>query len=107
VGPVGRVDVDQDGADLGGGVLHEHPLGDVGRPDADPVTLADPRREQPGGQGVHLLAQLRVGEAPAGGDLDERLAVRAAGRGAVEVVADGVAEQRDVGHARGVRRKGR
>ena len=41
VQPVGRVDVHHDRADPRGGVLHEHPLGAVDRPDADPVALGD------------------------------------------------------------------
>ena len=41
MGAVGRVDVDQDRADLGGGVLRDRPLGAVRRPDADPVALRD------------------------------------------------------------------
>src|SRR6266511_829441 len=41
MGAVRRVDVDEDRADLRGGVLDHHPLRPVRRPDADPVTLRD------------------------------------------------------------------
>jgi hypothetical protein len=46
VGAVGRVDVHHDRADAGGGVLDEHPLRAVDRPDAHPVALGDPAGEQ-------------------------------------------------------------
>ena len=47
VDPVGGVDVDEDHADLGGGVLRQRPLGAVRAPDADPVALAETRGEHP------------------------------------------------------------
>ena len=61
-GPVGGVDVDQDRAELGGGVLGEGPLGAVRRPDADAVALVDAGCQQAEGEGVDLGVQLRVGE---------------------------------------------
>ncbi len=106
---VGRVDVDEDDADLRRGVLHERPLRDVGRPDPHPVALLDARGEQAERHGLDVLAHLRVGPAAPAGHVDHRLVV-GLGRGdAVEVVADGVAEQRDVGGARACRtgRRGR
>ena len=44
VAAVRRVDVDEDRADLRGGVLDEDPLGTVRRPDADAIALRDPHR---------------------------------------------------------------
>ena len=44
LGAVGRVDADQDRADLGRGVLQLRPLRAVRRPDADPVALLDAQR---------------------------------------------------------------
>ena len=55
---VGGVDVDEDRADLGRRVLHEHPLGAVGRPDADAVARADPEMQQPGRRGVDRRVEL-------------------------------------------------
>ena len=59
VGAVGRVDVDQDQAGLGGGELGHHPFGVVGRPDADPVAGLEAQRQQAGGEGVDLRAAAR------------------------------------------------
>ena len=70
--PVGGVDVDEDRADLGGGVLGDGPLGAVGRPDANPVPLADARREQAEGESVDLSLQLRVAVAQARGGSSTR-----------------------------------
>ena len=47
---VGRVDVDEDGADAGGRVLRDDPFVAVRRPDADPVALGDAACEQGRGQ---------------------------------------------------------
>ena len=66
VAAVGRVDVDQDRADLGRGVLQQGPLRAVRRPDADPVPSATPVREQPAGERVHVGVHLGVGPPPAG-----------------------------------------
>ena len=103
---VRRVDVDQDDADLGRGELHQRPLGHVRRPDADPVALAQPGREQAAGHRLDVLAQLGVGPAPPGLHLDQGLGVGLRGDRPVQVVADGVAEQRHVGECRR-RRTGR
>jgi len=97
-----RVDVDQDRADLRRRVLRERPLGTVRRPDADAVALRDTEIEQPERERVDLGRQLAVRPALARGPVDERVPVRERQRGAVEVVADGVPEQRDVGDSRGV-----
>src|SRR5829696_5487705 len=64
-GPVGRVDVDQDGPDLGGGVLESHPLGVVGRPDPDPLAGLDPEGQQPPGHLLDRGMELGVGHAHA------------------------------------------
>ena len=45
--PVGRVDVDQDDAGLGGAELSCHPLAVVQRPDADAVATPQAQRQQP------------------------------------------------------------
>ena len=76
VGAVGRVDVDQDRADLRGGVLGERPLGAVRRPDADPVALGDAgRRSARARTASTSRSSSGPGPAPAGRELDQRLAV--------------------------------
>ena len=45
--PIGRVDVDQHEAGLGGGELGDDPLGIVGRPDADAVARLEPSASRP------------------------------------------------------------
>ena len=93
VAAVGRVDVDQDHADPGGGVLHQHPVHAVRGPDAHPV--ADPRRtrEQAAGQVVDRGVELGIAQPAAGAVLDHRVPVRMAGGGARQVRSDGVTEQ--------------
>ena len=95
VGPVRRVDVDQDRADVGGRVLQDHPLPPVRRPDADPVALAHTGRDQPGRERLDRVEQLGVAEPAAGAAVDQRLTVAEAGHGVPQVVADRLAEQRD------------
>ena len=101
-GAVGGVDVDEDRADLGGGVLGDGPLGPVRRPDANAVALGDARAEQAVGEGINLVLQLRVAVAQAGRDVDQGEAVGEGGGRAVEVRADRVAEQRRVAGRRRV-----
>ena len=72
---VGRVDVDEDRADPGGGVLDEEPLEQVRRPDPDPVALLDAARQEAAGDPLDLGVQFAVGQAPAGRDVDDRLPV--------------------------------
>ena len=105
VAAVGRVDVDQDRADLRGRVLHEHPLGAVRRPDADPVALGDAQRQQAERERVDVGVQLAVGPAPVRRHVDQRLAVAAAGHRALQVGPDRLAEQRGVGGGGGVGRQ--
>ena len=99
VGAVGRVDVDQDQAGLGGGELGDHPLGIVGRPDADPVAGLEAQRQEPGGEGVDLGVQLGVGPADRLLAHDQGGPVGPAGGGTLEVGADGLADQGHVAHA--------
>ncbi|MNO99051.1 hypothetical protein D3C76_908140 [compost metagenome] len=58
---VGRVDVDQNRADLGAGQLQDAPLGAVGRPDADPVGGAYAQGHQGAGVYIDLFGQLPPG----------------------------------------------
>ena len=62
-GLVGGVDVDEDGADAGGGVLDDDPLLAVGRPDADAVARRHAEGEEAAGGLRDRIPQLAVGGA--------------------------------------------
>ena len=96
---VGGVDVDQHDPGLRGRVLDEHPLGAVGAPDPQPVAGRQAVGEQRAGQAVDRLPQLgvRVADVLVAGD--ERLAVAPALDRAIEVLADGLPQQRRRGGA--------
>src|SRR5690606_16921820 len=85
-----------------GRVLHEYPLPAVGCPDADAVALGDARSQHTERERVDVGDEFGVAPALSDGGVDERLTVAEAGGGAVEVVADGVAEQRDIPGTLGV-----
>ena len=103
VGPVGRVDRDEDGADGRGGELQQGPLGAVGGPDPDPVAGLDARAEQCSGEAVDVRCQLGVGPAAARGDVDQGLVAWHPGGRAPQVGTDGVAQK---GSGRRARRVG-
>ena len=63
VGAVGRVDVDQDGADACGGDLQVNPLDAARGPHANAVSGADAETVEAGGGLFDLLLELVVGEA--------------------------------------------
>ncbi len=92
--PVGRVDVDQDQAGLGGGELGDHPFGIVRRPDADAIAGRKPEREQAGGERVDPRLQCGIGPANILVAHDQRVAVAPARRRPVEMHANRVADQR-------------
>ena len=91
---IGRVDVDQDHADLGRRVLDQRPLGAVRRPDAEPVALAQAgrasapgRRGRPRRRARRSCSAAPDGRTPARGD-------RLARDRALEVGADRLSQQR-------------
>ena len=73
VRPVGRIDVDEDRADLGGRELDDHPLRVVRRPDADPVAARHAGRHHPARAPIDLGVQLVVRPADALVARDERI----------------------------------
>ncbi len=91
---IGRIDVHQNEAGLGGGELGEHPFAVVGRPDANALAGIKPERQQPGGEPVHGLLQRTVAHAHLLVAHDQRGPVRPFGARRVEELADRVAEQR-------------
>ena len=95
---VGGVDVDEDRADAGGGVLGDDPFEAVGGPDADPVAAFDPPPQEGLGEGRGGVPELPVGGPVVLRRHHQRLAVAVALDGAAQVLADGLAEQ---GHRAG------
>ncbi len=90
---IGRIDVDQNHADLRGGELSDAPLRAVRRPDAEPVAGLQTQRQQRSGMHIH-----RVGQLPPGVTLllmahHQRLAVRVLRDGLVELLPDGHRQQ--------------
>src|SRR5690606_30031576 len=101
-GLVGRVNVDQDRADAGGGVLDDDPLVAVGRPDPDAIPLADTTGQQATGRQSGLLPEFPVGGAVTLVADDKRLVVPDALDRAPQVLADGLTQQGDRAGAVGV-----
>ncbi|MNH06677.1 hypothetical protein D3C79_660530 [compost metagenome] len=101
---VGRVDVDQDGADLGTGQLQDAPLGAVGRPDANTVAGVHAQCDQGAGVYFDLFSQLppAVTQALVAGH--QGLAVATAGHGGIEGLADGLGQQGSVLATAGIAR---
>lgn len=93
VGPVCRVDVHHDGADLCRGELGEHPFRVVQRPYGDPVPALHVERHEGACQNVDALKEFRVSPADVLVNGDERIAVRMRRRDSVQHLTDGDAEQ--------------
>ena len=101
---VGRVDVDENGADLGRGKLRNRPLSPVGCPDAHPLPPLETKGHQAAGTPVDLLPQLSIGVAEPLVAHNQRLMIREAGDRLVEGIADREPEQGLVACAAGVAR---
>ena len=100
---VGRVDVDEDRAELRRGVLHQHPLDVVRAPDAHPVTGLEPASQQAPSEPVGLGVELRVGEPEPLVARHHRLLVGCTRRRPLESRPDRLVEQRRVDGAAVVR----
>ena len=96
--PVGRIDGDEDGADLGGGELGNHPLGIVGRPDSHVVALADAQGHESPGHPVAFLPELAPSVAHVPVDVDEGVSVAESPRLPVEEFAHGYLQVVRSGH---------
>ena len=101
-GPVRGVDRDQDRADAGRRVLHQHPLRVVGAPDPDSVALGHAGGHQPAGHPIDLSSELGVAVAQTLLDRHQRIAVAVLGDGAGQVLGDRLLQQRHRGRS-GVR----
>ena len=93
--PVRRVDVHKDGADLGGRVLRDDPLGGVPAPDADAIATRDAERQQSARGAIDLLDQLRVRVTEILVTGDQRIAPAESRRDPIERCANRLAEKRD------------
>jgi hypothetical protein len=100
---VGRVDVDEDRADARGGVLRDHPLVAVRRPDPDAVALRDAACQEAASGAVDVVPEPRPRRAVAVPAVDERLSLGETTNGLTQALADGLVEKRRVGRAAGVR----
>ena len=111
-GPVRRIDVDQNRAELRGRELCDHPLDVVRRPDADAVAVPDAEPDQTAREFVACALQFAVGHAKALVERNDRIVCGVRGRDAVERGADRLTAQRfgartaritQLGHARALR----
>ena len=87
---VGRIDAHHDGADAGGGVLHQGPFAAVRTPDADPVTRFYAQGQQSGGQSINFPFEFGIGPAHILVAHDQCFVVRETLADMIEVVADGL-----------------
>ena len=97
MGAVRRVDVDEDHADVGGGVLQQGPLGVVRTPQSHSIANLQAEPEEAGAEPFDALAELGVAPADALVPGDEGVVVAVGGDRPPEVVADRFVEQRHVG----------
>ena len=86
---VGGVDVDQDDAGAGGGVLHEDPLHTVAGPDAGTVAGCESEAGEPAGDAGGIAIQFTPSEAGVLMADDEGFAVGETGGGFSEGLRDG------------------
>jgi hypothetical protein len=97
VSAVCGIDVDQDRADFGRGVLHDGPFGAVRRPHSHALTGFDPEGHQTPCNEVDFGVQLCVCPAPVDRDVDQRLYIGMRCDRAFEVLPDRLLEDRRVG----------
>ena len=104
---VSRVDIDQDHAELGRGVLHQRPFGVVRAPDADAVAYLQTQRQQSARHIVDGGIELRVAVADALVAAHQGFGIGHARHGALQVGTDAFAQQRHGRHATGIGKGGR
>ena len=101
-GAVGRVDVHQNQTHLGGGQLHQQPLGVVVRPDRHPVARHQAQAQQGARQAAGLGLQFTVGQASPLMHAHQRLVIGLALDHVVKTGTDGLLDQRHIGGATGL-----
>ena len=97
--PIGRIDVDQDQARLGGCELHQRPFRAVGRPDADPVAGDQTDREQTSRQRIDPCAECCPCPSHILVTHDQRVTIGITRDRAIEGGTDGLADQLGIGGA--------
>src|SRR5260370_32705176 len=70
-----RIDIDQDRADPGGGVLDQHPLVTIGCPNANSVALGNAAAQEGARYRVHLVPEFAIGRTVALVGDDQGLAI--------------------------------
>ena len=93
--PVGRVDIDEDRANLRRSVLHDRPLCSVRAPDPDPVSPFDAQGQQRARRTVHFPKQVGVGVAQILMAGDQRVSIPEPGSRTVERGANRFTEKCD------------
>src|SRR5262245_24344358 len=88
---VRRINIDEDGPDVGGGELGDDPLRPVGGPDADVFAAPDAQRHQGAGEPADVGLELAVGAVVAELREDGGVVVAEASRGTGEHVGEGEA----------------
>ena len=88
MGSIGRIHVDHDCANLGGGELGQHPLAVIGGPDAHVMAALNAQGHQPAGHALHLIAELHVGVPLARLHINQRVPLGKALRLPVQDIAD-------------------
>ena len=96
---VGGVDVDQDDAGAGGGVLHEDPLDAVAGPDAGAVAGGESEAGESAGDAGGFAIEFAPGEADVLMADDEGFAIGETGGGVREGLCDGLLEEGRFGPA--------
>jgi hypothetical protein len=99
---IGRIDIDQNDADLRTGKLADAPLGAIGRPHAETVAGFQAQRQQGPGVQIDGLSQLPPGVTQRLMTNHQRLALWITGHGLVENLANGLCQQGLVLRAAGV-----
>ena len=98
---VGRVDVDQNQTNLGGGQLHQQPLRVVMRPDADALARLQAQTQQGTGQLITRSLQRAVAVALVLVCADQRFVLGLARHHGVKKVAQRLLDQGHIGRAAG------
>ena len=93
VGAGSGIEVDHDDADAGRGILEQHPLVAVGRPDAYTFAGLHAEGNQSFGHASHLLVKFGISGAIALVGTDERIVVRVGFDDVAQVAIDGFAKQ--------------
>ena len=93
MGPIRRVDGDQNRPNLGRPVLHQRPFGAVRRPNTNPVTGPHTEGEQSESNGINITPKLVIGPPSSGLAIDHCVPFPVAIDDFGQVCSDGVTDQ--------------